>query len=152
MFNAGLFRAPAFPHDSLSSPPSANPTREAGLHTPLSNVWDMQTTCNYLGYKWAVISWPLRTFLGRWYTFICIAFRKYTCKGIAMNYKELIKSGADATDIQQYLVDGEMTAITIRIPKNLRDSAKEVAELRGMSFSTLIRKCMIDELSNIERG
>ena len=31
MFNAGLFRAPAFPHDSLSSPPSANPTREAGF-------------------------------------------------------------------------------------------------------------------------
>lgn len=27
-----------------------------------------------------------------------------------MSYKELIKSGADATDIQQYLVDGEMTA------------------------------------------
>lgn len=45
-----------------------------------------------------------------------------------------------------------MTAITIRIPKNLRDSAKEAAELRGMSFSTLIRKCMIDELSNVERG
>lgn len=69
-----------------------------------------------------------------------------------MSYKELIRNGADVTDIQQYLVDGEMTAITIRIPKNLRDSAKEVAELRGMSFSTLIRKCMIDELSKPERG
>ena len=34
MFNAGLFRAPAFPHDSLSSPPSANPTREAGFYSP----------------------------------------------------------------------------------------------------------------------
>lgn len=31
MFNARLFRAPAFPHDSLSSPPSANPMREVGL-------------------------------------------------------------------------------------------------------------------------
>lgn len=62
MFNAELFRAPAFPHDSLSSPPSANSTREAGLLPPLSNAWDMQTTCNYLGYKWAVISWLLRTF------------------------------------------------------------------------------------------
>ena len=69
-----------------------------------------------------------------------------------MSYKELIKSGADATDIQQYLVDGEMTAITIRIPKNLRDSAKEAAARRGRRFSTLIRTCMIDELSNIERG
>ena len=48
-------------------------------------------------------------------------------QGMTMSYKELIRSGADATDIQQYLVDGEMTAITIRIPKNLRDSAKELA-------------------------
>lgn len=31
MFNARLFRAPAFPHDLLSSPPSANPMREVGL-------------------------------------------------------------------------------------------------------------------------
>lgn len=46
---------------------------------------------------------------------------------MTMSYKELIRSDADATDIQQYLVDGEMTAITIRIPKNLRDSAKELA-------------------------
>lgn len=68
-----------------------------------------------------------------------------------MGYGELIKSGADATDIRQYLVDGEMTAITIRIPKSLRDSAKEVAGLYGMSFSTLIRKCLIDELSKIEK-
>lgn len=68
-----------------------------------------------------------------------------------MSYKELIKNGTDATDIQQYLVDGEMTVITIRIPKSLRDNAKEAAELRGMSFSALARKCTIDELSNIER-
>ena len=38
MFNAGLFRVPDFPHDSLSSPPSANPMREAGFHAPLSNA------------------------------------------------------------------------------------------------------------------
>lgn len=68
-----------------------------------------------------------------------------------MSYKELIKNGTDATDIQQYLVDGEMTVITIRIPKSLRDNAKEAAELRGMSFSALVRKYTIDELSNIER-
>lgn len=64
-----------------------------------------------------------------------------------MSYKELIKSGADATDIQQYLVDGEMTAITIRIPKNLRDSAKEAAELKGMSFSALVRASLIQQLA-----
>ena len=48
MFNAGLFRVPDFPHDSLSSPPSANPMREAGLLPPLSNAWDIQTPCNRL--------------------------------------------------------------------------------------------------------
>lgn len=68
-----------------------------------------------------------------------------------MGYKELIKSGADATDIQQHLVEGDMTAITIRLPKNLRDAAKEAAALRGMSFSTLVRECMIKELSKMEK-
>lgn len=68
-----------------------------------------------------------------------------------MSYKELLKSGADTMDIQQFLVDGEMTAITIRLPKNLRDGAKEAASLRGMSFSTLVRECMIKELSRPER-
>ena len=51
-FNVRLFDAPAFLHDSLSSPPSANPTREAGLHPPrLSNVRDTQATCNFLRYE-----------------------------------------------------------------------------------------------------
>lgn len=63
-----------------------------------------------------------------------------------MSYLELVESGASATDIQKYLVDGEMTAITIRIPKNLRDSAKEAAEIKGMSFSSLIRGALIQEL------
>ena len=52
-----------------------------------------------------------------------------------MDYPELIKNNASPTEIQKYLVDGEMAAITIRIPKNLRDSAKEAAALKGMSFS-----------------
>ncbi len=65
-----------------------------------------------------------------------------------MSYLELVESGASATDIQKYLVDGEMTAITIRIPKNLRDSAKEAAEIKGMSFSSLIRGALIQELTH----
>jgi predicted DNA binding CopG/RHH family protein len=65
-----------------------------------------------------------------------------------MSYLELVESGASATDIQKYLFDGEMTAITIRIPKNLRDSAKEAAEIKGMSFSSLIRGALIQELIN----
>ena len=64
-----------------------------------------------------------------------------------MTYSELLKRGADSTEIQEHLVDGEMTAVTIRIPKNLRDGAKEAASLKGMSFSTLVRMCLIDELT-----
>lgn len=48
MFSAGLFRAPAFSHDSLSSPPSANPTRKADLFSLLSNEQDTQATRNNL--------------------------------------------------------------------------------------------------------
>ncbi len=65
-----------------------------------------------------------------------------------MDYADMLKRGASATEMREYLVDGEMTAITIRIPRNLRDSAKKAAQLRGMSFSAFIRECMIDELAN----
>lgn len=64
-----------------------------------------------------------------------------------MDYPELIKNNASPTEIQKYLVDGEMAAITIRIPKNLRDSAKEAAALKGMSFSAFVRASLIRELS-----
>lgn len=63
-----------------------------------------------------------------------------------MGYAEMLKDGASPTEIREYLAEGEMTAVTIRIPKNLRDSAKKAATLRGTSFSALIRECMIDEL------
>lgn len=65
---------------------------------------------------------------------------------VDMDYAELVKSEACQTDIQQYLADGETTAITIRLPKNLRDAAKEAAAMRGMGFSTFVRMCLIEEL------
>lgn len=65
-----------------------------------------------------------------------------------MDYADMLKRGVSATEMREYLVDGEMTAITIRIPRNLRDSAKKAAQLRGMSFSAFIRECMINELAN----
>lgn len=64
-----------------------------------------------------------------------------------MDYAQLLKANADATDIQTYLVGGETVAVTIRIPKNLRDSAKDEASRRGTNFSALVRECMIEELS-----
>ena len=68
-----------------------------------------------------------------------------------MGYIDLVKGGANPTDLQAYLVDGEQTAVTIRIPKNLRDSAKEAAALRGTTFSALVRECLISELSQVRR-
>ena len=64
-----------------------------------------------------------------------------------MSYTELVKSGADATDLRKHLVGGDTVAVTIRIPANLRDSAKEEAALRGTTFSALLRECLIDELT-----
>lgn len=66
-----------------------------------------------------------------------------------MSYSELLKQNADPTEIQEYLVNGKMTAVTVRIPQNLRDSAKEAAALKGMSFSTLVRMCLIDALTRM---
>lgn len=64
-----------------------------------------------------------------------------------MDYADMLRDGATSTEIREYLVGGETTAMTIRIPKNLRDSAKKAAALRGTNLSALIRECMIEELT-----
>lgn len=64
-----------------------------------------------------------------------------------MKYAELLDSGASPTEIQSYLVDSELVPVTIRIPKNLRDSAKEAASLSGMTFTSFVKRLMIEELS-----
>lgn len=63
-----------------------------------------------------------------------------------MDYAELLKNDTCVTDMQKYLAEGDMTAITIRIPRNLRDAAKEVSAMRGMGFSAFVRMSMIEEL------
>lgn len=76
----------------------------------------------------------------------CIAH----CKQEVMNpmkYGELIGRNASEFEVREFLTDGDMTAITIRIPKNLKDAAVESAAGRGMSFSAFIRMCMMEELS-----
>ena len=64
-----------------------------------------------------------------------------------MRYAELVESNATEREIKEYLVDGEATTITLRIPGNLHESAKEAAALRGMSLSAFVRNCIIQELS-----
>jgi predicted DNA binding CopG/RHH family protein len=68
-----------------------------------------------------------------------------------MKYSDLVENGATDTEKQEFLVDGGMAAITIRIPKNLCDAGKETAALKGISFSAFIRMCMIDGLLKKER-
>lgn len=63
-----------------------------------------------------------------------------------MDYADMLRDGATPAEMREYLVGGETTAVTIRIPRNLRDSAKKAAALRGTNLSALIRECMIDEL------
>lgn len=67
-----------------------------------------------------------------------------------MTYSELVKARADETDMQRYLADGGQVAVTIRIPANLRDAGKEAAELRGISFSALVRIGLIQQLTKKE--
>lgn len=64
-----------------------------------------------------------------------------------MSYRDLIVKNADKAEICSFLKDGEQTTITLRIPQNLHDTAKEVAELKGMSLSAFTRKCLIEELA-----
>ena len=68
-----------------------------------------------------------------------------------MEFTELVDSGANKTKQYEYLVGGEQTATTIRIPSNLKEAVVEAANLKGLSFSALTRMCMIDELVKKEK-
>ena len=41
-----------------------------------------------------------------------------------MTYSDLIEHDAGETEIRSYLVNGDVVPVTMRIPANLRDSAK----------------------------
>ncbi len=64
-----------------------------------------------------------------------------------MKYTELVDSGATPTEIQTFLVGSENVPVTMRIPRNLRDAAKEAAALKGMSLTSFVKMCLIEKLS-----
>ncbi|WP_249113763.1 hypothetical protein [Atopobium sp. oral taxon 416] len=68
-----------------------------------------------------------------------------------MNYSELVEGGASETQIQGFLAEGDQTAVTFRVPKNLKEAATETARLRGVSFSAFLRSCVINELTSGRR-
>lgn len=70
--------------------------------------------------------------------------------GDVMGYTDLLSRGASPADVRTFLAEGDTTAITIRIPSNLKDAAAEAASMRGMSFSAFLRGCLIEELAKRE--
>lgn len=64
-----------------------------------------------------------------------------------MTYKELLSKDAASTEIRDFLVSGDSVPLTMRIPRTLRDSLKEAAELEGMSLTSFVKQCMLEKLS-----
>lgn len=64
-----------------------------------------------------------------------------------MTYKELINQGTSSVEIREFLVAGENVPLTMRIPKSLRDSMKEAAELEGMSVTSFVKQCLLEKLA-----
>lgn len=63
-----------------------------------------------------------------------------------MTYTDLSEQGATDNEKRAFLVDGDTIAITIRIPKNLKESVGEAAALKGLSFSAYVRTCLMESL------
>lgn len=58
-----------------------------------------------------------------------------------MKYSDLVSSGATETELREQLVGGDMTTITMRIPRNLKEAGAEAANLRGISFTLSYVSC-----------
>ena len=67
-----------------------------------------------------------------------------------MKYSKLVDSGATITELQEFLTEGETVPVAVRMPENLRDSAKEIAALSGMTFTSFVKQAMIEKLSKKE--
>lgn len=68
-----------------------------------------------------------------------------------MKYSELVDSGVTPAEAQSFIKDSENVSVTLRMPRSLRDSAKEAASLSGMSLASYVKMCLIDRLSGVNR-
>ena len=59
------------------------------------------------------------------------------------NFTDLVVGGMTEVEQRRHLT----TAITLRIPKNLKEAAQEQAALKGMSFSAYVRTCLINDIT-----
>lgn len=67
-----------------------------------------------------------------------------------MSYKDLIESGTSTPEMQSYLTDSELVTVTLRLPRTMRDSAKEYATLNGLNFTSLVKQCLIERLTKTQ--
>lgn len=70
---------------------------------------------------------------------------------LTVEYRNLVNKGADHTEFQSFLSQGDMVTTTILISANLKQTVSEEATLQGMSFSAFMRRCAIQCLSEDER-
>ena len=67
-----------------------------------------------------------------------------------MKNSELVDFGAKPTEALSFLKDSENVSATLRMPRSLRDSAKEAVSLSGMSLASYIKMCLIGRLSGVD--
>lgn len=68
-----------------------------------------------------------------------------------MDYTDLIDGNVTESEFKAHLVEGENVAVTVRMPKNMRDVAKQAAELSGMSFTSLVKLSLIEHLAERDK-
>ena len=69
-----------------------------------------------------------------------------------MTYTELLSNGAPGAEIQSYLADSGNAPVTFRMPRTLRDAAKEAATLNGVNFTSLVKMRMIEKLVEMRQN
>ncbi len=65
-----------------------------------------------------------------------------------MKYSDLVENGATDTEKQKFLVGGDMAAITIRIPKNLRGVVEAYNNRNKLQFTSKVVSDFGDDLSD----
>ena len=68
-----------------------------------------------------------------------------------MDYSRALRGNVTKSELKAHLVEGGNVAVTIRIPKNMRDMAKQAAELSGMSFTSLVKLSLIEHLAERDK-
>ena len=60
------------------------------------------------------------------------------------------ESGSSApeslAELRRWLIEGDAVTLTLKLPSNLRDAARDEAALRGTTLSSFLREILITEL------